>query len=260
MNKCIFAAWMLLMLVVTPAWAVKVTTLYEVKIPVASQAADARADAIREGFRDVLMRVTGDQEIEKNKLIRANIERADYYVLEYSYSAPEVSSSTYTLNIKYSEPDVKRLLRKNGIKQWSSIRPLVLVWLATVNAQNNVDILGSESGSTKMEKFMRQGQRIGLPLIFPVMDMADLDKVSPENITEVSLPTIKDASKRYDPDALLIGTIESNDEEGFDGRFSLVLKNKTWDWTNTAESQDKVFAEALEHVSQTLAANKQKSE
>lgn len=239
------------MLVCTPVWAVKVTTLYNVKIPVASQATDARAEAIREGFKDVMIRLTGDQDIDKNKLVRANIERADYYVVEYSYSAPEVSSSTYTLNIKYNEPDVKRLLRKLGMKPWGSIRPLVMVWLATVDNHHDVDILGGETGSNKLERFMRQAQRIGLPMIFPVMDMTDIDKITPDNITSVALPEIKDASKRYHPDALLVGTIES-DDGGYEGRFSLVLNDKSWDWTTNADTQDKVFADALTRVSQAL--------
>src|SRR3990167_6968750 len=196
MNKLIIAVCMVFILLGAPAWAVKVTTLYEVEMSVASQAADARADAIREGFRDVLIKLTGDQNIVRNKLIKASLDKADYFVLEYSYSAPSVSAATYTLNIKYNEQDVKRLLRKVGASHWSARRPLILVWLATINDRNEVDILGMETKGGTLEKFKRQGQRYGLPLIFPVMDVADMDKVSAENITAVSLPELKNASKR----------------------------------------------------------------
>lgn len=239
------------MLIVAPVGAVKVTTLYEVKIPVASQAADARTDAIREGFRDVLMRLTGDLNIDKNKFLRASIDKAEYYVQEYSYSAPEVSSSTYTLNIKYNEADVKRLLKKNGMKPLSSIRPLVLVWLATINSHHDTDIMGGDAGGPQLEKFTTMGQRIGLPLIFPVMDMTDMNNITAENVTTLSLPEIRAASKRYQPDALLIGTIESEDQ-GFSGKFSLVMNEKSWDWTATGETPDQIFSDALDHVNQNL--------
>ncbi len=143
-------------------------------------------------------------------------------------------------------------LRKMGVKQWGSTRPLVLVWLATINKENKVDILAVETSNEMLERFKRQGQRYGLPLIFPVMDVADLDKVSAENITSVSLPELKEASKRYQPDVLLIGTVEY-ENDAYQARWSLVMKEKSWDWTTTGASQDQVIAEALDHVSQTLS-------
>ncbi len=252
MNRILAAAWTLtLMLVTSPVWAVKMTNLYEVKIPVASQAADARAEAMREGFRDVLMRLTGDPNIDKNKLLRESINKAEYYVSEFNYSAPDVNSSTIMLNIKFNQDDVKRLLKRNGMKQLSNIRPLVLVWLATVNEHHDKDILGGENGSNTLEKFMLQGQRVGLPLIFPVMDMTDMSNITPDNIATLSLPEIRNASKRYQPDAMLIGTIET-DEQGFQGKFSLVMSDKSWDWSSTADSADKIFADALDHVQRDL--------
>ncbi len=252
MNKMIVAAWIALAVAWTPAWAVKVTTLYQIEVPVASQASDARAEAIREGFESVLIRLTGDQGIVNNKQIKASLNRADYFVQEYSYSAPDVSSATYTLKIKYSEPDVKRLMRKTGLKQWSAIRPLVLVWLATVNDQHKVDILGLETESVMLEKFKLQGQRYGLPLIFPMMDVTDLDKVSPDTITSLALPELQGASKRYEPDALLIGTIE-HDQGNYEGRWNLVMKDKTWDWTTSGKTPEQAIGEVLDHVSQTLS-------
>jgi hypothetical protein len=252
MNKLIVAAWLALLFIWTPVWAVKVSTLYDVQVAVASQASDARADAIRDGLQQVLTRLTGDQSIATNKQIKASLDRADYFVLEYSYSSPDVSSATYTLNIKYNQQDVQRLLHKMGMKQWGSTRPLVLVWLATINTQHEVDILGVETANAMLEKFKNQGQRYGLPLIFPVMDVTDMDKVSSDNITSVSLPELKEASKRYQPDALLIGTIERNND-GYQARWNLVMKDKSWDWTTSGSSQDQVIAEALDHVSKSLA-------
>lgn len=252
MNKRIIAAWLAGMLAWTPVGAVKVTTLYEVSVPVASQAADARAEAIHNAFQDVLIRVTGDQSIIKNKTIKASLDRADYFVQEFSYSAPEVSDATYTLNVKFSEQDVKRLLRKVGAKQWTNIRPLVLVWLATVDHQNQANIIGMEGNNQVLQKFKQQGQRYGLPLIFPVMDVTDLSQVSPDNITALSLNEIKTASKRYDPDVLLVGTIQ-NEDGTYEARWSLIAKDKSWDWTTSGSSEDQVIGDALDHVSQMFS-------
>lgn len=252
MNKLMMVLWLALFLGWTPAYAVKVTTLYEVQVAVASQAADARAEAIREGFQDVLVKLSGDQNIAANKLIKASLNRSDYFVQEYSYSAPTVNSATYTLNIKYNESDVKRLLRKAGVVGWGTARPLILVWLATINDKHEVDILGVETAKDTLEKFKRQGQRYGLPLIFPVMDVTDMDKITSDNITSVAMTEVKDASKRYEPDAILVGTIEYNNDE-YQGRWNLVWNNKAWDWSISGATQEKVIADVLHNVSRLMS-------
>lgn len=256
MSKHLFTVLVSLLLLSVDAMAVKVGNLYEVQVSVASQAADARAEAIREGFRDVLIKLTGSQNIVNNKLIKASIERADYYVLEFSYSAPSVNAATYFLNIKYNEPDIKRLLSKVGAQAWSARRPLILVWLATVNDRHEVDILGTDSRNDLLEKFKRQGQRFGLPLIFPVMDVTDMEKIQSDYITSVAIPELKVASKRYEPDALLVGTIEHNDDV-YQARWDLVWNDKVWNWSTSGETQEKVIADELNNISQALSGRRE---
>src|SRR3990167_11197041 len=252
MNKLMIAGCLACILTWSPVWAVKVKALYEVEMSVASQAADARAEAIREGFQEVLIKLTGDQDVAKNKLIKSSLDKADYFVQEYSYSSPTVSSATYNLRVKYNEQDVKRLLRKAGATSWGETRPLILVWLATVNDRHEVDILGVETEHAMLEKFKRDGQRFGLPLIFPVMDVADMEKVTSDNITTIALPELKEASKRYEPDALLIGTIEY-DGDIYTGRWNLVWGEKAWDWSIEGDTREKLFASVLDNVSQVLS-------
>lgn len=255
MNKLTMAVLLAFVFAWSSAWAVKVKTLYEVEVSVPSQASDARAEAIRDGFHEVLVKLTGNQNIDKNKIIKSSLNKADYFVQEYSYSAPTVSSATYNLRIKYNEQDVKRLLRKAGASTWGETRPLILVWMATVNDRHEIDILGVESQHAMLEKFKREGQRFGLPLIFPVMDVTDMEKVTSDNITSVALPELKEASKRYEPDALLIGTIEY-DGEIYTGKWNLVWGDKSWDWSIEGDAREKLFANVLDNVSQVLSQRK----
>lgn len=253
MRKLTILAWLLIMFTCIPSWAVKVKSLFEVQMSVASQASDARAEAIREGFQEVLIRLTGNQDISKNKVLKSSLNRADYFVQEYSYSSPSVNASTYTLNIKYNQQDIARLLRKAGATSWGDTRPLVLVWFASVNDKHEADILGTDTTKDSLAKFKRIGQRFGVPLIFPVMDVEDMDKVSPSNITSLALPILQMASRRYQPDVLLIGTIERDADAGYQGRWSLVWKDKSWEWNINGVSQEKVFADVLNNVIQVLS-------
>lgn len=252
MNKSILAVVLAALLVCTSAWAVRVATLYEAELTVPSQTADVRADAVRDAFLKVLIKVTGNQDIEKNRRIRDSINRADYYVQEYSYSSPSVSSSTYTLHVQFNETDVKRLLRKAGVDYWGEMRPLILVWLATINDKKEIDILGVETPGNLLHVFKKQGERFGLPLIFPVMDVTDMNMISSENIVSVSLPVLKTAATRYAPGALLIGTIEQG-KQGYDAHWNLILGDKIWDWSISAPTQQMVISDVLDDVSQTLS-------
>lgn len=259
MNKLFSIALLMFCFVWTPARALNTSTLYQVQKSVASQAADARAEAIREGFYDVLVRLTGDPDIFRIKQLKKSLTKADYYVQEYSYSSPTVTSATYTLNIKFNEADVNRLLKQVNLKPWISSRPLVLVWLVAMHDHYAADIiLGGENEQEMTEQFKRQALRYGLPLIFPVMDVTDIGNISTSSIIDLRLPIIKSASRRYQPDALLIGTLE-NDDHGYRGRWSLVWGDKVWDWTLSGAEPDKIFNNVLSNVSQVLARGQDKA-
>lgn len=219
---------------------------------VASQTPDVRSEAIRKAFREVLIKVTGNQDIETNRRVADNIDRADYYVQEYSYSSPTVHSSTYKLRVEFNQTDVKRMLKRAGVSYWGEMRPLILVWLATVNEQQQADILGAETLGNVLGTFKTQGERFGLPLIFPMMDMTDMSMVSANNITSVSLPDLQRASARYAPDAMLIGTMVES-KGGYDAHWNLVLGERIWDWSISAPTAAGVIADVLDDVSQTLS-------
>lgn len=245
---------LVLLLVCLPltAFALKVTSLYQVEVSIVSQTEDIKEQAIQEGFAQVLMKVSGDPNILDNPLIRANVRRADYYVQDYSFSSPSTSSSLYTIVINYSEPDVKRLLKKAGEQFWSDNRPLLLVWLAVTDQDNNTTIIDSESELNAFANMSHLGKKVGLPLIFPMMDVDDLSKVSDTDISNKSLDALNSAAQRYSPDGLLIGNVHVIDG-GIDGDWELLVGDKKWDWSLTDASIEGMASGIVNIVSQTLA-------
>lgn len=252
MNKSNIAFLLASLLMCASAWAVKVPNLYETELGVVSQSPDVRADAIRKAFREMLIKVTGNQDIDKNRRVADNIDRADYFVQEYSYSSPTVNSSSYKLRVKFNDTDVKRMLKRAGVNYWGEMRPLILVWLATVNDKEQADILGVETPGGVLNIFKQQGQRFGLPLIFPMMDVADMSMINPANITSVSMPDLQRASTRYAPDAMLVGTMVQT-KDGYEAHWNLVLGEKVWDWSISAPTAETIIANVLDDVSQTMS-------
>ena len=234
------------------AFAVKVKSLYQADIPVAAQTDDLKAQAVKDGFLEVLIKLSGDLQIGNNPAIKASLLRPDYYVQEISYSQPTPDSSEYLLRIHYEPNDINRLLKKAGISYWGEMRPLILVWLAVTNKDQATEIIGNEMPDDTFTSMKQQSKRYGLPLIFPVMDVADVSQISPEDVTQVALPVLKEAAKRYAPDALLIGRMQQS-SQGIESQWQLILNKEQWKWTITDKSPELVIASLMNQISQTLS-------
>lgn len=112
MNKRLFAM-PLFVIFATPVFAVTAASnLYKAEVSLAAQTEDLKEQAVREGLLQVLRKVTNNPQIEMNRVIKASLRRADYYVQEYNYSIPTPASAEYIIHISYEKEDIDRLLKK----------------------------------------------------------------------------------------------------------------------------------------------------
>src|SRR3982750_884414 len=75
-------------------FAIKIADLYQVELPIIAQSQDMKDEAIKTGFLQVLIKLTGDPLIDKNPLVKISLQKADYYVQEFSYSLANTNSAT----------------------------------------------------------------------------------------------------------------------------------------------------------------------
>ncbi len=236
---------------VSTAWAVKMTSLYQAEVPVMTQTDADREQAIKQGLIQVLIKVSGDFAIDKNPVIKSNLKRAAYFVQEYSYQP--TNDSQYILQIRFSKSDIATLLKKVKITTapLNEERPLTLVWLVYSKGEQS-EIIGNESPGNLLTIMKQRGKSYGLPLIFPMMDMTDMDKVTVLDVHKPDISLLQAAGKRYAPDALLIGRIDESDNM-FRSEWQLVLGGNQWNWIISNEKIDNIIATVLSQVSQTLA-------
>lgn len=252
MKKLLLAVTIGIFLPLACAFAVNVTSLYEAEISVPAQTEDLKAQAIKDGFLQILVKLSGDPAIAKNPGIIPYLSKADYYVQEFSYSATSTASSEYILHIRYDVADVNRLLKRAGVAYWGQTRPLLLVWLAVSKQGRATEIIGNETTGKVLRSMLDQGKQYGLPLIFPMMDVDDMSQVSPDDVTNLELPVLKEAAKRYAPDALLIGKMEQT-AQGIQGEWALVLGNDEWKWSISEKTVNGAVGTLLSQVRQTLS-------
>lgn len=235
------------------ACAVKVSSLYQAEMPVISQSIDDRDQVTKQGFLQVLIKLTGDLNIDKNYAVKQEMARAEYYVKDFSYSAPTTSSSQYFVKIRYDKDALNDLLHKAGVSYWGDNRPLILVWQTISDNHQPSEIVGEDSPAPVLYDLKLTGKKYGLPLIFPMLDVTDVNAVSPEDVNQINLPVLQAAGQRYAPEALLIGNIKEVNN-GYQGDWQLMIDNEKWHYVLSNKSIDQLIEMMFNQVSQTLAS------
>lgn len=250
-------------LTVAPAaWAVKVPGLYEADVPVADQSTDSRKDAVASALRVVLVKVTGNSHVADNLSVEPIIGRADKYVQQYLYheapvaGADAASSGETELRIRVRfDPDaLDHDLRDLGAAVWGSERPLTLVWIVYGNGSQR-DWLSMDSYPEYAADLKRQAESRGVPIIFPLFDLQDTASVKPSDVWGGFSRPVVDASQRYHPDTILVGTLESAAPGVWQGHWTAFLGDETSSWSSEGDMAESVLDDGVDGLADFLAGH-----
>lgn len=254
MRLSFFSVIALLLLISSPAvLAVKVSSIYQAKVPVASRSAQEKTTALQAGLKQVLIKVSGDSQLlENNPLLQAKLSHVDELVQDYSYAAPEATQTAmpYLLVIHFDPEGVNRILRETGKPSWGQNRPLILVWLALETPNHPVDIVDSSTG--EIQALLKAGaDERGLPMILPVMDMTDLNQVSVKDVLANSVQSLQQAAHRYAGNAILIGHVKQTNLKTV-SQWQLVMGAEQWHFDVTGKDLQEVLSVMTNHVADVL--------
>jgi hypothetical protein len=203
---CFGLLWAVLPLV----HAEQVANIYTNKILVANQSAETRQQATKKALEQVLVRATGLLASAKDLRLVPILNNADAYVESFLYENSEeliqyrqqaVQASSLVIN--FSKPVLEKLLRDYGLPVWPANRPSILVWMVqdsrsgrSIPALTNDSVLGAS-----VEKAVSV---YGLPLVLPVMDLQDQRSINSDDLWQVNLTKISQASLRYQVDSVVV--------------------------------------------------------
>lgn len=254
MRSFFLAVTALSLVLLSPlALAVKVSSIYQAEIPVASQSAQEKNQAVVEGLSRVLVKVSGNSQVVANyPSLKPAFNHAEALVQQFSYkaqaSAPK--NAAYLLTVRFDVEAINHLLREAGSPIWGQSRPLILAWLTFESPNHPADLV--DSSPSEVQKALKYGaEQRGLPIILPTMDVVDLDQVTVAAVTDKSMATLDKAAKRYAPKAMLIGNMKQSDT-GFDSQWRLVMGAEQWDWNIAGATLQEVFSDVTNNVADTL--------
>lgn len=228
--------WIILLATwVQAAYAVKIKSIYEAEVPVRSQDVQLREQAIREAFIQTLNKISGSADILQNPIIKAALPQATNEVEEFGYIPSGISATPYLLKVQFDPKAMKKLLREAKAPIWGENRPLLLVWLSVESAGHAPEVIDNQSSNEYALLLKNQAEQRGLPIMLPMMDLAELNVVSPADIRAKSVGLLQKAAARYHSDGILIGSIDAKDKK-LNGHWKLVLGPDQWEWDLSSDS------------------------
>ena len=248
----VLAVWLTMAVVMPPAQAIEMTSLYSVEVAQDPDDPNTQANAYRAALTEVLIRVTGTTaaaDIEELALLFPNPAQ---YVRQYS-SGPD-----NTLIVSLDGPAIERVLQQSGATVWGTERPLTVVWLAVdwglgdreIVAADDPDRFASDSRSIDRNRLIRErvqavANRRGLPIVFPLLDVEDLQNIGFSDIWGGFDDPLLEASARYGATSTLVGRIRP--EELQPPRWTWHLDGQRFAWPGQPE-------EAIDQLADALAA------
>lgn len=239
------------------AAADQIVDVYRAEVLVASQTVAERNTAARAALREVMVRVSGDMSVADQPDIRAAINRAQNYLHEFSYASTDArlerdgqSLPASLLILKFSPQAVERLLREASLPIWPASRPTLLIWSIF---QDPAGAWHRVPDQPIVDALNRQASLRGLPLILPLQDFEDNIALPSDSLWNMDEMTIKQASERYKPDAILIGRYSQTESERWQGSWQLLHNSGNVLFEDQAADAPALFTRALNAVTDNFA-------
>lgn len=258
LQKTVFTALISLGLFIwaSSGFAVQVAGLYETKVPVASQSTALRANALKQALTQVLVKLSGSSTSVTIPSITAALAHPESTLLSYSYQdglLPNGDDSLF-LHASFDPKAIQQILENAGQSVWGRNRPLVLLWVSYSENQKAPQVLSSTSRGFIDSEVKYDAQLRGLPILFPVLDLTDMQTVSASAIADQNIHSIEQASARYGSDAILAANITETTPGNWNATWTLIAQGNTTTWVNNADNVKALLKTGLDTITDALAA------
>jgi len=208
-----------------PASAAKVEGLYRAEVgkddlallgigggqpPSSFRSTKARKKALmRAAMAEVLIRLSGTSQVVADPLVRYELLRpVERFVSRYQYLGN--GSSDSRIRVQFNGRAVRELLWQTGWPVWGHYRPGVVVWVAR-RSGGGMDLAFPDMAPDLYDRLRATAKRYAVPLLVPLMDAKDRSHISGRDLLFEDWGRIRAASERYDPDAILLLRIDTED-------------------------------------------------
>jgi len=260
-----------------------VENLYEVAVPVFSQSRQERKSANVAAFSELLIRITGRQNVIKEEKGKALLKKTNSYIRSFRYESIEPRPSvldetadadalqegengaevdikkvvkepeaTQALVVSFDEKAVKNKLWKLQLPVWGATRPNTLVWLVVQHDEQR-SLINESENSNFTYQLTKHAKKRGLPVMFPKLDLIDQAQINVTDVWGDFDDPILAASERYSTEAILSTRIFKTTEGGWRSRWSVRQGVDVTNWRVENTDLDGLIAEGMSVLAENLA-------
>lgn len=223
--------------------------LYQGEVAVEDQSSRARDAALSDALAQVLVKVTGNPEAPARDIVRDHLSSASRYIQQYQYRTEqrarpdrESPERVLLLRARFDPSAVERILDEASLARWGQERPTVLVWLVMQRGGAR-ELVGMDEPAVA-DALHRAAERRGLPVLLPLLDLADQRTVSTRELWGGFTESLAEASARYGTETFLLGRL-SGDDDAWRGRWTLHDQGRERQFESQAETLETVLADGV---------------
>jgi len=224
--------------------AAEVKGLYRMEIAVQSKDESTRNEDIRRALEHVLKRLVRT-DVMPSKAIRSMLEKPDRFVLQYEYTARTGTEPPRDyLRVDFDSSRINDTLRESNINPWGEQRPEALVWLS-IEDHAEKSIFVAEQMPEIDRALRAAADDSGLPVTVPLWDLTDRQNLSLDDLESGNGERIRQASARYETEAVLAGRLSHRPEGTWDAAWRLYLRNLDETWQGNFPDVREAFGSGL---------------
>lgn len=245
-----------------------VTDLYNTEVPIDGYRSANNKQVLQKGLLQVLVKVTGNSKIDEHPKIREALETPENYILKFTQEvrqkaskleeSDEVVATKQLVSLQnFSAPRIENLLSSANIVSWGQQRPLSLAWIMIEFGPQNRIVLNesdtSHFNSSYKDIILSEAAKRAVPVAFPIQDLEEQLNISPAVIWAQFPEELSSASKRYDPDVIISGSIKPGDENTWVGNWLIIQNGQKTEFTTSAPHLTKTLLAGVNWLADNLA-------
>lgn len=220
------------------------------RVPVADQSAGARDEALKAAIAQVLAQLTGRGDIARAASLADLIKSPQPYLQRYHYEQSE--NGGLDLVARFNEQSLRHTLAQHGIPTWQAGRPPVLIWFA-FDAGGERELINEDTdiGQQPREALRTAASKLGIPIIFPLLDLQDRQRVRYSDVSGGFSDPVLAASQRYSTElVLMLRVVEAHAD--WNGRWALYRNGAANSWQSEGGSLDQMLADGVRALAASL--------
>ncbi|HFE37078.1 MAG TPA: DUF2066 domain-containing protein, partial [Gammaproteobacteria bacterium] len=257
--------------------------LYEVSVPVFTQSAEERKQAIHQAFAELLVRVTGKRDVLSLKSGQTLLKKSRRYVRSFRYEilpppmvfekdepsdaeAPVLPAAEINepvpvapapepgqkIVVFFDEIAVKNSLWKQALPVWGKTRPSTLLWVAIQDGDGR-KMLDIAKPTAISEKIKLESEKRGVPFVYPKLDLRDQAEINISDVWGTYEEPVKNASARYKTEAVISARFSFDPAQGWETYWRLHQGIEETHWRVTEADLNVVIAESIDKLASVLA-------